>query len=98
MKIISAYPQTGQNTMHLTADNMRHYWADYTIPKTDNEYHTISLDGAVIVKRGIILPTEHKALVYTAYRQAETEKQPRRLTVKQAAEIVKAVRRRRHCR
>lgn len=94
MKIVPAYKQTGQNTMHLTADNTRHYWSDYTTPKTFNEYRTVSLDGAVVVKRGIILPTEHRAPVYTAYRQAETEKQPR-LTVKQAADIVKAVRRRR---
>lgn len=93
MKIIPAYPKTEKNTMHLTADSTRHYWSDYTVPKTDNTYHTVSLNDALIVKRGIILPHEHKALVYTAYRQA-TEKQPR-LTVKQAAEIVKAVRRRR---
>lgn len=95
MKIIPAYPQTAKSTMHLTADNTRHYWSDYTVPKTYNEYHTVSLAGALIVKRGVILTGEHKALVYTAYRQAEMKEQPQRLTVKQAAEIVKAVRRRR---
>lgn len=95
MKIVPAYPQAGKNTMHLTADNTRYCWSDYTIPKTDNTYHTVSLDDVLIVKRGIILLQEHQALVYTAYRQAEKEKQPQRLTVKQAAEIVKAVRRRR---
>jgi hypothetical protein len=95
MKIIPAYLKTEKNTMHLTADNIRHCWSDYTVPKTYNEYRTVSLDGAVVVKRGVILTEEHKALVYTAYRQAATEKQQPRLTVKQAAEIVKAVRRRR---
>lgn len=93
MKIVPAYPKTEKNTMHLTADNIRYRWTDYTIPKTYNPYRTVSLDGAAIVKRGVILTEEHKALIYTAYRQA-TEKQPR-LTVRQAADIVKAVRRRR---
>lgn len=95
MKIVPAYPKTKKNTMHLTADNTRYCWSEYTIPKTYNPYRTVSLNNAVIVKRGIILPTEHKALVYTAYRQTETEKQPQPLTVRQAADIVKVVRRRR---
>lgn len=95
MKIIPAYTQTAKNAMHLTADNVRHCWSDYTVPKTYNPYRTVSIDDALIVKRGIILPAEHKATAYTAFRQTETEKQPQPLTVKQAAEIVKAVRRRR---